>query len=104
MLDQSLCWNHHVFELRKKLNRAVGMLYKLRNLKQDLQVLKMIYYSLFHSHASYGLCAWGATAHNLVNIFLVQKRAIRAIAGLGFQESTSDAFKNLGILKHNILK
>ena len=47
ILDPNLSWSHHIFELRKKLSQAVGMLYKLRNLKCDLQILKMVYYSLF---------------------------------------------------------
>ena len=65
ILDPNLSWKHHFFELRKKLNKAVGMIYKLRNLKCDVTVLKSIYYSLFHSQASYGLSAWGASDSNL---------------------------------------
>ena len=32
ILDQTLSWRHHVFELRKKLSRAGGILYKMRTL------------------------------------------------------------------------
>ena len=42
ILDPNLSWSHHIFELRKKLSRAVGMLYKLRNIKCDLKILKMV--------------------------------------------------------------
>ena len=32
ILDKTLSWKHHIFELRKKLSRAVGILYKMRSL------------------------------------------------------------------------
>ena len=30
ILDNSLSWKHHIFELRKKLGRAIGILYKMK--------------------------------------------------------------------------
>ena len=32
IMDNSLSWKHHIFELRKKLSPAVGILYKMRAL------------------------------------------------------------------------
>ena len=98
ILDPNLSWKHHVFELNKKLIRGVGLIFKIRNLC-DTSVLKSIYYSLFHSHASYGLAAWGSSRKCLEYVFLIQKRAIRAMARLGFNDPTSLAFKNFRILK-----
>ena len=99
ILDPNLRFNHHIFELEKKLNRGVGLLYKLRRLKCNTQILKTIYFSLFQSHASYGLSSWGTSNQYLETVFKIQKRAIRAIAGLDFQESTTDSFRDLCILK-----
>ena len=56
-----------------------------------------IYHSLFQSHITYGLCVWGKA--DLTKLFLAQKRAIRAIAGLDFGESTNESFKELNLLK-----
>ena len=39
ILDSRLTWKHHIFELGKKLNRAVGMLYKMRNMNCDQRIL-----------------------------------------------------------------
>ena len=106
LLDSRLTWKHHIFELRKKLNKAVGMIYKLKNIGCDQQILRSLYYSLFQSHLTYGLCIWG-TAHSdyIYKLFLTQKRAVRAIAGLDFNASTKDAFRNLQILKiHDLFK
>ena len=30
LLDQTLSWKNYIFELRKKLSRAVGILYKMK--------------------------------------------------------------------------
>jgi len=98
ILDSNLNWQHHIFELNKKLFRGVGMIYKIKNLS-DSSVLKSIYFSLFQSHATYGLVAWGSSRKCLVKVNLSQKKAIRAISGLGFNDSTSASFKSLGILK-----
>ena len=53
-LDPFLRWNHHINELSKKLNRAIGMLYKIRY-NCTKTVLRSLYFSLFHSHLSYGI-------------------------------------------------
>ena len=98
ILDPNLSWKHHIFELNKKLFRGVGMIYKIRNLS-DSDVLKSVYFSLFQSHVSYGLAAWGTSRHCLDNVFLTQKKAIRAMAGLHFDDHTSASFKKFGILK-----
>lgn len=100
LMDSRLTWKHHIFELRKKLNRAVGMIYKMKNIGCDHHITRSLYYSLFQSHLTYGLCVWGSAKNEYVHkLFLTQKRAIRAIAGLDFNAPTEDAFRNLQILK-----
>ena len=69
----------------------------MKNLGCDDKILLSLYFSLFQSHLSYGLVAWGSSVYSK-NLFLIQKRAIRAISGLGFSDSTTDSFKKLKIL------
>ena len=57
-------------------------------------------YSLFHSHASYGLTAWDSSQNILLSVYYSQKFC-SAIAGLGFYDSTSAAFKVLNVWKMN---
>ena len=100
ILDNKLTWKYHIFELGKKLNRAVGMLYKLRRMNCSRQILLSLYFAIFQSHLTYGICLWGNADSSILNkIFLSQKRAIRVIAGLDYRESTSEAFRELKILK-----
>ena len=79
IMDERLTWSFHIHELSKKLNRSIGILYKLRNLCPD-SVLVSLYFSLIHSHISYGLLVWGTADDNVKDqIIKLQKRAIRII-------------------------
>ena len=60
-------------------------------------VATVAYFSLFQSHLSYGLVAWGSSSY-AKNIYLIQKKAIRALSGLNFSDSTADSFKKFKIL------
>ena len=59
ILDSSLSWKHHIFELRKKLSRAVGILYKMKSCMCPKSLLTSLYFALFHSHMSYGILLYG---------------------------------------------
>ena len=89
----------HITELCKKLSRSVGMLFKIRKLCPN-HVLKSPYYSLFHSHLSYGIALWGVANSTLLNkVFLLQKKAIRAITKSEFLAHSDPIFIQLQILK-----
>ena len=80
ILDNKLDWKAHITELSKKLSRAVGLLYKMKNLCSK-SVLRSLYYSLFNSHLSYGLAVWGNASLSHINkIRTLQKRALVAIS------------------------
>ena len=99
ILDPHLTWKEHTLELSKKLNRAVGMLYKSRHYCPT-SVLKSLYYSIFNSHAAYGLPVWGyADDKYTQKIINIQKKAIRAITFSKFREHSAPLLKKLKILK-----
>ena len=98
ILDHKLTWKHHINELSKKLSRAVGMLYKIREFCPT-STLRSIYFSIFNSHLCYGLPIWGNADRVLLNRLInLQKMAIRAISFADFNAHTSPLFK-----KHEIL-
>ncbi len=75
------------------------MIYKIRN-NCNYNVLRSLYFSLFHSHLSYGLSIWGMSNNGyLSKLIVLQKRIIRSITCSDFQAHTSPIFKNLNILK-----
>ena len=73
------------------------MLYKLRNINCNQRIILSLYYSLFQSHLGYGLTAWGFSKY-IDRIAQTQKRAIRVISGLKYNDSTKVAFSELKIL------
>ena len=99
ILDSRLSWKEHTSELSKKLNRSVGMLYKTRHFCPTI-VLKSLYYSIFHSHVSFGLPVWGHASDTYIDkIVKSQKKAIRAITFSKYREHSTPLFKKLEILK-----
>ena len=46
--------------------------------------LKNVYLTLFESHLSYGITAWGGISKNLLQpLFITQKKRIRVMFGIG---------------------
>jgi hypothetical protein len=74
---------------------VINRLSKILNLNER----RMLYYGLIYPHLSYGITVWGHSAKTLTRrIFVLQKRAVRYIAGLKHLESCRDSFRNLKIL------
>ena len=99
LLDAHLIWKLHITELSEKLARTVGIFCKVRHLVA-LEILKIIYFSLFYSNVTYGIAVWGLTHKSLLDpIIVIQKKIIRVIC---FREPTVHAeplFKELNLLK-----
>jgi hypothetical protein len=76
-IDSTLSWKDHVTEITPKLNKACYVIRTLTFLRSP-EVLRMVYFSYFHSVISYGIIFWG-NSHHSVNIFKIQKRIIRII-------------------------
>jgi hypothetical protein len=96
VLDSHLTWDAHVEYISGKLNKAI---YLLRQLKDEVssQMLLIAYYSLFQSVASYAITVWGHSPH-AKRIFALQRRALRVVFGLGYQECVKNIFINKRIL------
>jgi hypothetical protein len=99
-VDQNLKWNHHIDSLCKRLSKTVFALRVLKNIV-SFDVLKMVYYAHFQSALSYCIEIWGQCPDYLLNrVFVLQKRAIRIIAGVPYRTSCRETklFKTLNIL------
>ena len=106
ILDPLLSWKHHIFELRKKLSRAVGILYKMKSCMCSKKILTSLYFAMFHSHMSYGILLYGLAGEKYTKkISLIQKRAIRIVSNASFNAHTKPLFSELKILNFfNTLK
>ena len=56
-LDNKLSWRTRIDKICKKVSKICGMIYKLRYYV-PLSTLKIVYFSLFHSHIQYSLLNW----------------------------------------------
>ena len=75
--DIYLSWNFHTEEIIPELNYAC---FAIRSVRPYLwyEVVKMIYFSYFHSTMSYGIIFWCNSSQNN-SIFKFQKGTIRVI-------------------------
>ena len=65
-----------------------------------IQCLRTLYYSLIHSHISYGIVTWGSASQSaLRHSILLQKRAIRIINNASFNSHTEPLFRSSKIMK-----
>ena len=61
LIDEHLLFKDHIKFLQQKLNRANGILAKLRHHLPSDDILKTVYYSLFDTHLRYACQVWGQT-------------------------------------------
>ena len=79
LLDEHMSWNEQIYQIKLKLNRALGILSKLRS-HVNLNTLRIAYYSLFQSHLQYGVQLWGQKNQEIKEIMQkLQDRALRKI-------------------------
>mgnify|MGYP001568058560 CR=1 FL=1 len=97
-IDKHLNWNQHCIEVGNKLAQTSGVLSKLKNMLPK-SILITIYNSLFASHLSYGITAWGFNACTRLDI--LQKRALRNVTRSKYNAHTNPIFKQLKLLKRS---
>ncbi|MBF2463459.1 reverse transcriptase family protein, partial [Listeria welshimeri] len=95
-VDSKLQWGPHIEKLANKLSSAVYAIKKIRKVT-DVETARLVYFSYFHSIMSYGILLWGHAA-DINTIFVLQKRAIRAVYSLSPKESLREKFKEINIL------
>ena len=65
-----------------------------------LEIPKIIYITIVLPHLNYGIILWySAPSYIIQKLFVSQKKCIRAICGLEYNQTTQPHFKNLNLLK-----
>jgi hypothetical protein len=95
-LDNHLTCKAHVNQLLHKLS-TVG--FQMRKLSYVLSInnLKSVYYAYCHSLVKYGIIYWGNTPDSH-KVFLMQKKIIKIMMGVGPTHSYRELFRKLEIL------
>ena len=105
LIDENLSWKHHIKNVRSKVFKSIGILYRTRDFI-DKRNLYKLYYAFIHSYLNYGCMAWASTNRTkLKSLFSAQKHALRVINFKDRFSDTHQLFLNiraLSIYKLNI--
>jgi len=108
-LDNNLNFKYHVMDISKKISRNLGIIYRIRDFVPEF-VLRALYYSLINPYILYALEVWfNAPDYLSDRIKILQKKAIRIVNNLEYNEHTTEHFRNMNLLpldiqfKYNIL-
>lgn len=93
VIDENLGWSAHVDKLCSRLSSTVFLLRTLARVC-DPTTLRSAYFSLFDSLLRYGIIFWGgSTKESLDRVFVLQKAAVRCLAGREKWERDGDHFQ-----------
>ena len=88
IIDEGLTWKEHINHISLKISKSIGVLNNLK-LILPLKILVDLYNAMILPHLSYCNIVWGNCATYLLQkLFLLQKRAIRAITKSHFLAHT----------------
>lgn len=96
IMDSKLNWKQQIHNLAKHLSSKVYAIRQIKH-KVGIEAAHTAYHSMFHTSLTYGLINWGTSIH-ISRIFIIQKRAIRALAGITQLESCKQWFVKFSIL------
>ena len=93
IIDEDLSWDMHLDHLEQKLNSAIITIKRIKKFIPKEHYSKL-YHSLFISHLTYGISAWGSLSpHKLKKIFSIQKRCLRLLFGEKLNFDHSEFYK-----------
>ena len=98
ILEEHLDWNLHINSLKCKLNRAIGILSKIRHYVPKF-LLNTLYYTMFHSHLIYSCQIWGQNNTILRKLEPLQNKALRIINFKNNEYNVNELYKTNKILK-----
>jgi hypothetical protein len=95
-IDNHLNWKSRINQIIPKLSAACFAVRKLFHIL-NLDALWMVYFAYFHSVIKYGIIFWGNST-DADRVFILQKRIIIIMTGVGSRSSCRGLFKKLDIL------
>ena len=97
-MEEHLDWNLHINLLKCKLNRAIGILSKIRHYVPKF-LLNTLYFPIFHSHLIYSCQIWGQNNTILRKLEPLQNNALRIINFKNNEYNVNELYKTNKILK-----
>ena len=98
ILDEHLYWNLHINSLKCKLNKAIGILSKMRHYVPKF-LLNKLYYTKFLPHLIYSCQIWGQNNTILRKLEPLQNKALRIKNFKNNECNVNELYKTNKILK-----
>ena len=99
ILDKKLSFREHITSICDKISKNVGLIYRI-SLCSPKFILKCLYNSLVLPYLMYCNVIWGGAAEIHVNkLLLLQKRAVRILAGAEYLSHSDPLLIQLNLLK-----
>ena len=99
IIDNKLKWHTQIQNVQRKIAKSVSILYRVKHLL-DSNALLMIYNSLLLPYLNYCVEVWGNTYPTNPNcIKVLQKKAIRILGNLDYNDHTNSVFLEFKLLK-----
>jgi len=99
IIDNKLSWKPQISSLCGKLSQACGVVCKIRHFA-DMKILRLIYFTLFHSHLQYCIIDCGRAYKTVIRpVQVLQNRILKYLAFSKRTSSANNIFKLLKILK-----
>jgi hypothetical protein len=98
-MDEKLSWRHHISHVKAKMAAGLaGLITSKKYIPPRMKLL--IYNALIKSHMEYCITIWGGARQSLLkHIKVLQKKAVRNVAGARYNTHTDPLLAQLSILK-----
>ena len=99
IIDDQLNWKAHINYISSKISKTIAIL-RLLKYTFPKHILRTLYMSLIYPYFIYCNVIWGATDKTLIEpLIILQKKAIRIISRVYYNEHTDPLFTSLNLLK-----
>ena len=79
MQDSKLSWSDHIFYIKGKISKGLGILSKARKIFKP-ETLVTLYYSFIYPYLTYCVEVWGGTSHCYTSsLFKLQKKLLELL-------------------------
>ena len=79
VVSLNLKWNQHTDHISKEISRAIGVMYRLKQIYPHA-VLLTLYQAIIYLHFMYGLLVWRSKIENSHSLHLLQKKSLGIVA------------------------